>query len=101
MLKTKMTAALTVILGGALAVGFYAGGATPASAATTPAHLTACPTSPPPSGGPPPGGGGIAYAKTVAPTNNSTSILIKNPLTGLPYPGNIINTTLSSVDQQT
>jgi acetyl esterase/lipase len=77
MLKTKMTAALTAVLGGALAVGFYARGATSASAATTAVHLTACPTSPPPSGGPPPGGGGIAYAKTVAPANNSTSILNK------------------------
>jgi acetyl esterase/lipase len=76
--KTKMTAAVTAVLGGALAVCSYAGGAMPASAATTAAHLTACPTSPPPSGGPPPGGGSpIAYAKTVAPANNSASILIK------------------------
>jgi acetyl esterase/lipase len=75
--KAKMTAALTGVVGGALAVCLYAGGATPASAATIAAHLTACPTSPLPPGGPPPGGGGIAYAKTVAPANNSTSILIK------------------------
>lgn len=75
--KAKMTAALTAVVGGALAVCLYAGGAAPASAATTAARLTACPTSPLPPGGPPPGGGGIAYAKTVAPANNSTSILIK------------------------
>jgi len=30
----------------------------------------------------------------------TTSTIIKNPATGLPYPGNIINTPLSSVDQQ-
>ena len=77
MLKTKVTVALTVVLGGALAGGSYVGRAAPASAATTAANLTACPTSPPPSGGPPPGGGGIAYAKTVAPANNRTSILVK------------------------
>jgi len=75
--KAKMTAALTAVVGGALAVCLYAGGAAPASAATTAARLTACPTSPLPPGGPPPGGGGIAYAKTVAPANNSASILIK------------------------
>ncbi len=75
--KAKMTAALTAVVGGALAVCLYAGGAAPASAATIAARLTACPTSPLPPGGPPPGGGGIAYAKTVAPANNSTSILIK------------------------
>ena len=80
MLKTKMTAGLTAVLGGALAVCFYAGGAAPASAATTAADLTACPTSPLPPGGPLPGGGGIAYAKTVAPANNSASILIKHLL---------------------
>ena len=75
--KAKMTAALTAVVGGALAVCLYAGGAAPASAAITAARLTACPTSPLPPGGTPPGGGGIAYAKTVAPANNSTSILIK------------------------
>ncbi len=30
----------------------------------------------------------------------TTSTIIKNPATGIAYPGNVINTTLSSVDQQ-
>ena len=31
--------------------------------------------------------------------STGTSVLVKNPATGLPYPGNIINTPLSTVDQ--